>query len=113
MPSPSHGEEATAEGGPDLVTFSEMPDRLETAGLPRISPQRCRQLAETDPDWPIPMDKAQRIGRRMRAFDWRVLEPYFRNRKRRQGQRTDIKSRREAPPGDHESDERSDAHPEE
>jgi hypothetical protein len=89
MPS-STGEDQHAEGGPDLVTFGQMPGRLEAAGLPKISHQRCRQLAEEDPDWPIPMDQATRVGR-MRLFDWRVLEPYFRNRKSRQGTRTDIR----------------------
>jgi hypothetical protein len=71
-----------------MVTFPEIPDRLEQAKLKRLSVQRIRQLAEADPDWPIPLDKAPKVGR-MRLFDWRVLEPYFRNRKSRQGQRTD------------------------
>lgn len=87
MPSSSE-EEARAQGGPDLVTFAEMPDRLEAAKLTRLSAQRCRQLAETDPDWPIPLEQARKVGR-IRLFDWTVLEPYFRNRKSRQGQRTD------------------------
>lgn len=87
MPSPD-GEEQPAEGGPDLITFGQMPDRLEAAGLKRLTHQRCRQLAEEDPDWPIPMDQAVKVGR-MRLFDWRALEPYFRSRKSRQGQRTD------------------------
>lgn len=85
MPSPA-GEHERTGGGPDLVTFGQMPDRLEAAGLKKLSHQRCRQLAETDPDWPVPMDKAQRVGR-MLLFDWNVLEPYFRSRKSRQGQR--------------------------
>ena len=87
MPSPA-GENERAEGGPDLVTFGQMPERLEAAGLPKLTHQRCRQLAEEDPDWPIPMDKAVKVGR-MRLFDWNVLEPYFRSRKSRQGRRTD------------------------
>lgn len=85
MPSPT-GEDQHAQGGPDLITFGQMPDRLEAAGLKKLTHQRCRQLAETDPDWPIPMDQAVRVGR-MRLFDWHVLEPYFRNRTKRQGQR--------------------------
>lgn len=72
-----------------MVTFPEMPDRLEQAKLARLTVQRIRQLAETDPDWPLPLDKAPKVGR-MRLFDWRVLEPYFRDRKSRQGQRTDL-----------------------
>ncbi|MEU8555936.1 hypothetical protein AB0C80_18370 [Streptomyces anthocyanicus] len=71
------------------MTFGQMPERLEAAGLPRLSHQRCRQLAEEDPDWPIPMDKAVKVGR-MRLFDWNVLEPYFQGRRKRQGQRTDL-----------------------
>lgn len=88
MPNSQNGEETRAQEGPDLVTFPEMPDRLVAAGLERLSPQRCRQLAETDPAWPIPLDQAKKAGR-IRLFDWRVLEPYFRERKSRQGQRTD------------------------
>jgi hypothetical protein len=76
------------KGEPDLVSFADMPARLEENGLKKISPQRIRQLAETDPNWPIPMDKAMKVGR-VRVFDWNVLEPYFANRKSRQGQRTD------------------------
>jgi hypothetical protein len=65
-----------------------MPARLEAAGIPRVSAARCRQLAEQDPDWPIPLSSAQKIGR-VRLFDWTILEPYFRGRQSRQGQRTD------------------------
>jgi hypothetical protein len=32
------------------------------------------------------MEQAVKVGR-MLLFDWHVLEPYFRNRKSRQGQR--------------------------
>ncbi|MEU1309485.1 hypothetical protein ABZ419_11400 [Streptomyces cinnamoneus] len=71
-----------------MVTFPEMPSRLEQAKLARLTVQRIRQLAETDPDWPLPLEQAPKVGR-MRLFDWRVLEPYFRNRKTRQGHRTD------------------------
>lgn len=81
-------EEVDETGGPDLISFADMPARLEAAGLKRVSAQRCRQLAEEDPDWPVPIDKAFKAGR-MRLFDWRVIEPYFRDRKSRQGQRTD------------------------
>lgn len=87
MPDPEP-EAAEEKGGPDLISFADMPDRIERAQLKRISASRCRQLAEEDPNWPIPMDKAPMVGR-VRLFDWRVLEPYFRARKSRQGQRTD------------------------
>lgn len=82
-----------------MVTFPEIPDRMEQAKLARLSVQRIRQLAETDPDWPVPLDQAPKVGR-MRLFDWRVLEPYFRDRKKRQGQRTDLKPPKEMPSSD-------------
>jgi hypothetical protein len=83
-------EEVEEMGGPDLISFADMPARLEAAGLKKLSKQRCRQLAEEDPDWPVPLDRAVKVGR-MRLFDWRVLEPYFRARKYRPGHRTDIR----------------------
>ncbi|MFG2895071.1 hypothetical protein [Streptomyces sp. NPDC048248] len=82
------GDRDEKKEAPDLVSFADMPARLEESGLKRISPQRIRQLAETDPDWPIPMETAKKVGR-IRVFDWKLLEPYFTNRKSRQGQRTD------------------------
>lgn len=82
-------EEVDDKGGPDLISFADMPARLEAAGLKRLSAQRCRQLAEEDPAWPVPLDQALKVGR-MRLFDWRVIEPYFRQRRSRQGRRTDL-----------------------
>ncbi|MEE1735950.1 hypothetical protein PUR49_05400 [Streptomyces sp. BE147] len=87
---PDSPTEDAETGGPDLISFADIPARLERAGLKRVSAQRCRQLAEDDPAWPIPLDKAMKVGR-MRLFDWRVLEPYFRDRTSRQGQRTDLR----------------------
>lgn len=95
-------EEVAETGGPDLISFADMPARLEAAGLKRVSAQRCRQLAEEDPDWPVPLEKAKKVGR-VRLFDWRVIEPYFRNRKSRQGQRTDIAQQDEEPPRQRET----------
>lgn len=90
MPDSPPEEVAQPQGGPDLISFADMPARLEAAGLKRVSAQRCRQLAEEDPAWPVPLDAAVKVGR-MRLFDWRVIEPYFRARTSRQGQRTDLK----------------------
>ncbi|MFD5509135.1 hypothetical protein ACFWIB_15340 [Streptomyces sp. NPDC127051] len=90
-------EEVAETGGPDLISFVDMPARLEAAGLKRISVQRCRQLADEDPAWPKPVTKVGRV----KLFDWRVLEDYFRNRTSRQGQRTDrLKSAQEGGPHD-------------
>ncbi|MYS44097.1 hypothetical protein GTY23_23260 [Streptomyces sp. SID5998] len=94
--SPPEGVDET--GGPELISFADMPARLEAAGLKRVSAQRCRQLAEEDPRWPVPLDQALKVGR-MRLFDWRVIEPYFRNRTSRQGQRTDIRRQDEGSSG--------------
>ncbi|MFJ1865523.1 hypothetical protein ACIOD1_12910 [Streptomyces sp. NPDC088097] len=85
-------EEVAETGGPDLISFPDMPARMEAAGLKRVSVQRCRQLAEEDPAWPAPVMK---VGR-MRLFDWRVVEAYFRNRTSRQGQRP----KRQMPPAE-------------
>jgi hypothetical protein len=103
-------EEVDETGGPDLISFADMPARLEAAGLKKISAQRCRQLAEEDPAWPVPIEKALKVGR-MRLFDWRVIEPYFRERKSRQGQRTDRMKDKETPPHAREHDQRPDDSP--
>jgi hypothetical protein len=84
----SQREPADTTGGAELISFADMPARLEAAGLKRVSAQRCRQLAEQDPAWPVPMDAVKKVGR-VRLFDWDALEPYFRSRQSRQGQRTD------------------------
>lgn len=86
-----------------MVTFPEIPDRLEKAKLKRLSVQRIRQLAETDPSWPLPLDQAPRVGR-MRLFDWRVLEPYFRDRKSRQGERSDLTPKETSPNDERDRD---------
>lgn len=87
----TNDEETRASGGPKLVSFADMARLLaEIDDLQSLSPQRIRQLAETDPSWPTPMDEAIKTGR-IRLFDWNVMEPYFRNRESRQGQRTDLK----------------------
>ncbi|MFE7712039.1 hypothetical protein ACFU6I_41245 [Streptomyces sp. NPDC057486] len=51
-------------------------------------PAELLHVAEIDSDRPLPLDQALKAGR-TRLFDWRVLEPYFRNRKSRQGWRAD------------------------
>lgn len=81
-------DSAEPTGGRQLISFADMPAHLEAAGLKRVSAQRCRQLAEEDPNWPIPLREAPKVGR-VRLFDWAVLEPYFKGRQSRQGQRTD------------------------
>ena len=69
-----------------LVTIPEMPDLLEAAGIKRVGPARVRQLAASDPDMPKPVFERGRL----RLYDWSAMEPYFRHRETRQGQRTDL-----------------------
>jgi hypothetical protein len=99
-------EEVAETGGQELISFPDMPARMEAAGLKRVSVQRCRQLAEEDPAWPAHVMK---VGR-MRLFDWRVVEAYFRSRKSRQGQRTDRQKPREES-GPHDSDQPNESGP--
>ncbi|MEZ0089976.1 hypothetical protein [Streptacidiphilus sp. EB129] len=94
MPRSPH-EEARDQRGPELVSFADMSRKLADAGV-KLSPQRIRQLAESDPTWPLPMDQAPKTGR-IRLFDWRVMEPYFATREKRQGERTDLPKKADPP----------------
>ncbi|WP_231607919.1 hypothetical protein [Streptacidiphilus albus] len=77
---------ADAGKGPDLVSFRELAKRLVAEHVvPAISHQRVSQLSRDDPDFP----PVVRVGRSM-AVDWYAAEPYFRDRKSRQGRRTDL-----------------------
>ena len=69
-----------------LVTIPEMPDLLEVAGIKRVGPARIRQLAAADLDMPKPVFERGRL----RLYDWSAVEPYFRHRETRQGERTDL-----------------------
>lgn len=76
-----------AEGGPELLSLSEVARRVVAEGIEdRMSHQRVSQLAREDPAFP-PILK---IGR-SHVVDWRLAAPYFRKRVKRQGQRTDLK----------------------
>ncbi|MDF2710668.1 MAG: hypothetical protein K0R62_6320 [Nonomuraea muscovyensis] len=82
---------AEAEGGPDMVSFRELARRLVAEGVvQRITHQRVSQLAREDPDFPPTVV----IGR-SKAVDYRAAAPYFRKRKSRQGERTDLKRQTE------------------
>ncbi|MFB7228497.1 hypothetical protein ACFCY9_12345 [Streptomyces fimicarius] len=85
--SSSPGEEASEPEAPKLVTIPQIPDLLEAAGLKRVGPARIRQLAADDEAWPSPVFEDGRT----RIFDWVAIEQYFRDRKTRQGERTDLK----------------------
>ncbi|MFD1832427.1 hypothetical protein ACFSJS_22665 [Streptomyces desertarenae] len=87
---------AEAEGGPDMVSFRELARRLVADGVvERITHQRVSQLSRDDPEFPPTI----KVGR-SKAVDYRLAAPYFRTRKSRQGQRTDLL--RERPPAEGE-----------
>jgi hypothetical protein len=75
-----------AEGGgiPEMVTFTEIARRLNEGDyLPRpITRQGVRHIAETDPGWPVPRDRWQRIGNAW-ALPWHPVEEFFRTRQTR------------------------------
>lgn len=78
---------AEAEGGPDMVSFRELVRRLMADGIVEaITHQRVSQLSREDPNFPPTVT----IGR-SKAVDYRAAAPYFRTRKSRQGERTDLK----------------------
>lgn len=74
---------ADAEGGPELLSLSEVARRVVAEGIEdRMSHQRVSQLSREDPAFPPVVP----IGR-SKAVDWRLAGPYFRKRVKRQGQR--------------------------
>ncbi len=88
MPS-SPGENTSEPEEQKLVTIPQIPALLEAAGLKRVGPARLRQLAADDEAWPKPVFESGRV----RVFDWRAVEAYFRGRVIRQGERTDLQAR--------------------
>lgn len=84
---------AEAEGGPELLSLSEVARRVVADGIEeRMSHQRVSQLSREDPSFP----PVVMIGR-SKAVDWRLAGPYFRKRVKRQGQRTDLPNKEEGP----------------
>lgn len=90
-------EEASAAGGPELITIPEIPDRMERSGLKRVEAARLRQLAKLD-DWPRPVFERGRT----RVYDWKAVETCLRGRTIVQGKRTDLEKKRaaEQPPSE-------------
>lgn len=77
---------AEAEGGPDMVSLSEVARRVVAEGIEeRMSHQRVSQLSREDPAFP----PIVQVGR-SKAVDWRLAAPYFRKRVKQQGRRTDL-----------------------
>ena len=53
-----------------MVTLAEIARRV------RLSKQRISTLARTDPDWPVPEDQWQRVGRYF-FLPWEPVKRYF------------------------------------
>lgn len=84
-----------AEGGPELLSLSEVARRVVAEGIEeRMSHQRVSQLSREDPEFPpvVPVGRSK-------AVDWRLAGPYFRRRIKRQGARTDLPPKDEASDG--------------
>jgi hypothetical protein len=84
-----------AEGGPELLSLSEVARRVVAEGIEeRMSHQRVSQLSREDPEFP----PVVLVGR-SKAVDWRLAGLYFRKRTKRQGKRTDLPRKKEEPDG--------------
>lgn len=69
-----------------MVSFREVARRVVAEGIEdSLSHQRVSQLSREDPDFPpvVPVGRSK-------AVDWRLAAPYFRERQKRQGKRTDL-----------------------
>ncbi|MCP2309247.1 hypothetical protein [Kitasatospora paracochleata] len=66
-----------------------------------MSKQRVSQLADRDPDWPVPRDKWQQVGRYY-FLPWEPVKAYFEQREQeaRHGVSFKIKHQRRAERGD-------------
>lgn len=53
-----------------MVTLAEIARRVN------LSKQRISQLAEKDPDWPVPRDQWQQVGRYY-FLPWEPVKEYF------------------------------------
>lgn len=73
-------------GMPDLVTFTEIAERLNERGLVArpITRQGVRYIADTDPDWPVPPEEWLRAGR-VWLMRWEPVEKFFREREKPRG----------------------------
>lgn len=72
-----------------MVSFRELARRLVADGVVQtMSHQRLSKIAATDPAFPpvVPVGSSK-------AVDYRLALPYFRTRKVRPGERTDLKPR--------------------
>jgi hypothetical protein len=72
-----------------MVSFRELVRRLVSDGVvEKITHQRVSQLYRDDPDFPTVVQ----VGR-SNVVDYRLAVPYFRDRRPRQGRRTDLERR--------------------
>lgn len=66
---------------PEMVSFAEIARRVTDRGLvPRpITRQGVRHIADTDPSWPVPRERWQKIGNAL-VLPWPPVEQFFRER---------------------------------
>ena len=77
---------------PEMVTLAEIARRVE------LSKQRVQQLAHKDPDFPVPKDEWQKVGRYY-FLPWEPVKAYFEAREPQHGvhHATRISRREDAP----------------
>jgi hypothetical protein len=69
----------TEEGrAPEMVTLAEIARRVD------LSKQRVQQLAHRDPDFPVPKEEWQKVGRYY-FLPWEPVKAYFEARKPQHG----------------------------
>lgn len=69
----------TEEGRPpEMVTLAEIARRVD------LSKQRVQQLAHRDPDFPVPKEEWQKVGRYY-FLPWEPVKAYFEARKPQHG----------------------------
>jgi hypothetical protein len=87
-------------GGEDLerVTLAEIARRVVAElGYASMSPQRVAELADTDPDWPVPRAQWRRVGAYWQ-LPWPPVRAYFAARDPRPGPKGWTSQRTDSPP---------------
>ena len=79
---------ANTAGDPqEWLTMTQVAERVVQRGYAdTMTRQRVAQLAETDPDWPVPKEQWRPVGRYW-LLPWTPLEPYFKVRSSRPGRK--------------------------
>lgn len=84
---PDSSAEDPRPDAPLLVSIPEMPPNLAAAGMKTLTPARIRQLVTEDEGFPKTVYERGRV----RLWLWADVLRYFRDRKLKPGERTDLK----------------------